>query len=127
MHQTMQERACGDDEGAPFESDADCSFHVSYPGSVATEPTHLSLLDIQSFLALAYPFHPNLIGALVALRPGRLDGWSLAGVKHPEVDSGQICAPAHLAAERINFTYQVALCEPTDGWIAGHLTDCVEI
>ncbi len=43
--------------------------------------------------------------------------------KQPELDAGGVGDAAHEAVERIDLAHQMALAEPADGRVAGHLAD----
>ena len=59
----------------------------------------------------------------VGLRARSADGRALAPVKHAELDAGPVGHAAHQAIERVDLADQVALAEPADRRIAGHLAD----
>ncbi len=59
----------------------------------------------------------------VGLGARALDRWALGAVQEPELDAGGIGHTAHEAVERIDLAHQVALAEPADGGVAGHLAD----
>jgi hypothetical protein len=65
----------------------------------------------------------SAVQTAVALRAGRPDRWSLAGIERAELDAGCVRRTRHNAAQRINFLDQVAFTDATDGWITAHLTD----
>ena len=49
-----------------------------------------------------------------------------AAVEHAELDAARIGDAAHQPVQRIDFAHQMALAEPADRGIAGHLADSVE-
>ena len=59
----------------------------------------------------------------VGLGARALHGRALGAVEQPELDAGRVGHPAHQAVERIDLAHQVALAEPADGRVAGHLAD----
>jgi len=69
----------------------------------------------------------ELVGFLVALRAGRLDGWSFGGIQKTKLNSGDIGVDGHLAAKRIDLAHDLALGLAADGRIAAHLGDRIEI
>jgi hypothetical protein len=56
-----------------------------------------------------------------------LDGQTLAGVETPELNPRFIRIPGHLAAQSVDFLYQVPFGEPADGRVAAHGCNVVEI
>ena len=48
---------------------------------------------------------------------------ALGAVEQAELDAGGVGDPAHHAVERIDLAHQVALAEPADRRVAGHLAD----
>ena len=87
----------------------------------------LPLLDVQIRLGFANPFHPKLVGLLVALRTRSPNGWTFLGIQHPELQSGHVRIPAHLSTQSINFAREVPLGESADGRIARHLPDGIRV
>ena len=59
----------------------------------------------------------------VGLGAGALHRRALAAVQHAELDAGRVGDAAHQAVERVDLAHQMALAEPADGRIAGHLAD----
>ena len=51
---------------------------------------------------------------------------ALAAVEDAELDAGGVGGAAHQPVERVDLAHQMALAEPADGRIAGHLADRVE-
>jgi len=43
------------------------------------------------------------------------------------VDTCEVCSDAHFATQGVYFSNQMAFCLPTDGRIAGHLANRVQI
>ena len=56
-----------------------------------------------------------------------LHGRALAAVQHAELDARTVDGAAHDAVERVDLAHQVALAEPADGRVAGHLADGFEL
>ena len=87
----------------------------------------LALAHLEIWLAKERALHPLLIGALVRLRAQGVDGRALARVEHAGLDERVVDGAAHLAAQRVDFTHQMAFARAADGGIAGHERDRVEI
>ncbi len=67
--------------------------------------------------------HGLAVELAVGLGAGALHGRSLAAVEHPELDAGLVGDAAHQPVEGIDLAHQMALAEPADGRVAGHLAD----
>src|SRR5260370_28558165 len=91
------------------------------------ELCRLPLFYIELLLTFTHPFESELIGLLVTLSAWRPNRRSLFRVQHPELQSGHIGGFPHFATDGIDFTGQMALCQASNGRIAGHLTDSVEV
>ena len=127
MHEAAQECAGGDDDRLTEVLRAEACFNTQDLATFVQQLRGLALFNIQVGLPFANPFQSELIGLLVALRARGPDGGSLLRVEHPELEAGHVGVLAHLAAEGVDFAGQVALGQTTDGWVAGHLADGVEI
>ena len=71
--------------------------------------------------------HGRAVELAVGLGARPLHGRPLGAVEQPELDAGRVGHPAHQAVQRIDLAHQVALAEPADGRIAGHLADGREL
>ena len=87
----------------------------------------LGLPEVEVGLALADPFQPELVGLLIALGSRSPDGRPFPGVQHPKLEPGQVRCQAHFSTEGVNFPCQMALAQPADGRIAGHLADGIGV
>ena len=67
--------------------------------------------------------HGLAVELAVGLGARALHGRTLGAVEQPELDAGGVGDAAHQAVEGIDLAHQVALAEPADGRIAGHLAD----
>ncbi len=67
--------------------------------------------------------HGLAVELAVGLGAGALHGRALAAVEHAELDAGLVGDPAHQPVKRIDLAHQMALAEPANGRIAGHLAD----
>ena len=57
------------------------------------------------------------------MRPRTLHRRPLGPVQQPELDACRVGGSPHDAVQRVDLADQMALPEPTDGWIARHLAD----
>jgi hypothetical protein len=67
------------------------------------------------------------IGRLIALRPRRLNGAPATPVQKAKMDSRLIGQSSHEPSEGIYFPHQMTFGQPSDGRIAGHLGDRLEV
>ena len=67
--------------------------------------------------------HGGPVELAVGLGARALHGRPLGAVEQAELDAGRIRHPPHQAIKRIDLAHQMALAEPADGRIAGHLAD----
>jgi len=51
----------------------------------------------------------------------------LGRVQHAELDAGRVGHPGHLAAERVDLADELPLGQPSDGRVAAHQRDRVQI
>ena len=91
------------------------------------KPSDLSLEDSQPGLQLTKMLHPELVGFLVALGPGGLDGRALGRVQQPKLDAGHVGGHAHLSPQGIDLADDVALGLAPDGGVTAHLGDGVDV
>jgi hypothetical protein len=85
------------------------------------------LLDEEVWLRFEHFAHFYAVLLLVALRAGRPDGRAARGVQKSELDTYGIGDFAHDAAEGVDFADEMALGNASDGGVAGHLRDEVEV
>ena len=71
--------------------------------------------------------HGRSVGRLVALGPGRLNGPAPAPVEEPELDARSVGQQAHQPSQSVYLAHQMALGQPSDGRIAGHLGDRLQV
>jgi len=67
--------------------------------------------------------HGFAIEAAIGLGARPANGRPFAPVEDAELNTGRIGHPPHHPIQGINFAHQVALTEPPNSWIAGHLAD----
>ncbi len=67
--------------------------------------------------------HRLAVELAIGLGARALHGRALGAVEQAELDAGGIRHPPHQAIQRIDLAHQMALAEPADGRIAGHLAD----
>ena len=88
---------------------------------------HESLPKVQVRGGLQRLSHLHTIQCPISLCSGSLDGRATRAIKQTELDTGAIDHSTHNSAKSINLTYEVSLTDAADGWIAGHLSNQIEI
>ena len=73
------------------------------------------------------PFHPELVGLLIALRARSADRRTLLRIEDAELDRSGVRVQGHRPAQRVDLSHHVALPEPSDRRVTGHLSERVEI
>src|SRR6185369_9147107 len=86
-----------------------------------------TLLQVEILFPFEHTLHPEPVKLLVRLRPRRPYGRSLSGIENSELYSGRVDVFTHFAAERINFFYDMPLCLTTNGRVAGHKRNSIEV
>ena len=71
--------------------------------------------------------HFQAVGLFVALGAGRPDGGAARCVQQAELDADGIGDFAHDAAEGVDFADEVAFGNASDGGVAGHLRDQIDV
>jgi hypothetical protein len=82
---------------------------------------------VEAWLGLEDLAHPDAIKLLIALGARAPDGGSAGGVEEAELDADGVGYLAHDAAQGIDLADQMALGDSTNGWVAAHLGDEVEV
>ena len=127
VHQAVEKRARGDDNGLGPQLDAPDSAHADGLSVLYQQLIGLILPDVQTvgFIDMAPPF-PDEFPA-VALRPRAPDGRSFAQVQHAELDGCGVCDERHLPSERVNLADNLSFGNASDGRIARHLRYFVHV
>ena len=89
--------------------------------------SNFGLLDFQVGLRFQHFAHLEAVGLLVALGARRPHGWAAGSVEQAELDADCVRDLAHDAAQGVHFADQVSLGNATDGGIAGHLGDEIDV
>ena len=71
--------------------------------------------------------HGRAVELAVGLGARPLHGRALGAVEQAELDAGRVGHPPHQPVQRIDLAHQMALAEPADGRVAGHLADGLEL
>ena len=66
--------------------------------------------------------HDAAVGSAVVLGARRKNRRPFAAVEHTELNGRAVGRPAHLAAQRVNFAYQLPFCRAADRRVARHIS-----
>ena len=91
------------------------------------EVDDFSLADVEAGLGFEHLAHLHTIELLVALGAGAPDSRTARGIQEAELDADGIGYFAHDAAEGIDLAHEVALGHASNGRIAAHLRNQVEV
>ena len=97
------------------------------PLPVQNEVLHRARAQRQAGLLLQQGLYRAAVEPAVRLGARPLHGRALAAVEHAKLDAGPVDGAAHDAVQRVDLAHQMALAEPADGRVAGHLADGVEL
>jgi len=128
MNDTPQKGAGGHHNSTCPYSAAGCAHHTS------TEPSFLFKKQVLNRIGdedQIVPFGQKGLNSLsielsVGLRSGTAHSRAFAAIQHSELDTRAIDCPAHNTVQGIDLSNQVAFSQASNGWIAGHNTDCIE-
>ncbi len=84
------------------------------------QTNNLTRQDRQILLQTKRLLHARFIPVTVGLRARTLHRWSFSAVQQPKLYARIIRDTPHDAIERVNFSYQMPLTQPTNCWIARH-------
>ena len=126
VDQAAQEGAGGDDDRARLDSLAAGRHDAGDAAVLDDQVAHRPLDHLEVGRGADRRLHGGPVELAVGLGAGALHRRPLRPVQQAELDAGGIGDPAHQAVQRIDLAHQVALAEPADGRIAGHLADGVE-
>ncbi len=84
-------------------------------------------MEIQIGGIFDQPLHAELISLLVALRSRGSGAGTFACIEHAPLDGSGISIECHGSAKGVDLSDHVSLGEATDGGVAAHLADGVEI
>jgi hypothetical protein len=88
---------------------------------------NLSLPEVEIGSGFKRAPHLASIPHAISLSSRRLHRGTTGTIEQPELNSCAIYNPAHNAAERVDFSHEVSLRDSTNGGIAGHLADEIQI
>ena len=125
----------GDDKGLGFvrfaggggQAEAALGAPLGVGAGLACQARDGGLLQAQPRLPLEGLLHVEHVQALVCLGPGHLDGGTLTGVEHADLDEGAVDGPGHLTAEGVDLADDVAFGRAADGGVAGHESQRIEV
>ena len=127
MEQPAHEGAGADDDGAGVELEAHVGAQAGDAVAGDEEFGDVALVEVEVGGAFEHGLHAELIGLLVGLSAGGTDAGAFGAVEHSELDGGGVGIEAHRAAEGVYFADDVSLGQTTDGRVAGHLGNGVQV
>ena len=131
MAEATQEGARGEDNRARRVGDAESVNHTA--ADLATgllfEQQSLDgpLFDVEVGERHQEPLHLGAVDLHVGLGTRGAHGRPLLGVEVFEVDGGAVGDASHDAAQRVDFADELPLCLTTDGRVAGHVADGIDV
>ena len=123
VDQPVQERAGGQHHGAGARCRPSADDHAANPAVLDDQVLDAALDDLEIGRGADRRLHGLAVELAVGLGARALHGRPLGAVEQPELDAGRVGHPAHQAVQGIDLAHQMALAEPADGRIAGHLAD----
>ena len=127
MRQAVQKSSGGDNHGAGLDGAAVAQLNARDAAVPNGKRRHFGLLDPKVGLLLENFAHADAVHLLIHLRARRPDGGAAAGVEKAELDADGVGELAHDAAEGVDLAHQVPLGDASDGGVARHLRDQVEV
>ena len=88
---------------------------------------HFSLFQLQKGLPFQSFFHFYVILILIGLRPKGMDRRAFGCVEHTALDEGLVYIQTHFSAESIDLSDQMAFAGASDGRVACHHSDRLQI
>ena len=89
--------------------------------------SRVALMEVEVQLIFDQPLHAELVGFLVALGAWGLNAGAFAGIQEAKLDAGGVGVPAHDTAEGVDLSHDMPFRQTTDGGVAGHLGNGVQI
>ena len=127
MDDTAQEGPGGQHHGVGVEAQAHVGHRPHAAAVLDDQVVHALLEQGQVGLALQGGADRRLVAHPVGLGAGGAHRRALAGVEHAELDTAFIGGAGHGPAEGVDFPHQVALADATDGRVAAHLAQSLDI
>ena len=127
MDETVEERAGGQHHGARADRLAGRGHDANDALVLDQKIFDRGGADGEIVLGSQRRLHRGAIELAVRLGARPAHRRALAAVEHPKLDAGGIRDPAHHAVQRIDLAHQMALADPADRGIAGHLADGLEL
>ena len=123
VDQPAQERARGQHHGARADTAAVGGDDPVHPAVLDRQVLDRRLDHLEVRRRADRGLHCGPIELAVGLGARALHGRPLGAVEQAELDAGGVRHAPHQAVERIDLAHEMALAEPADGRVAGHLAD----
>lgn len=127
VHESAHECAGGEDNGTGVDLHLQGGGDACYVVVFNEELGDVGLMEIDTRSGFESMFDAELVGFFIALSARSADRGSFAGVEHAKLDAGCIGVEAHGTSESVDLADHVALGKPTDGGVARHGADSVEV
>ena len=127
MHLAIQEGARGEHDGLRPEPDAQLGDDAHHPVAFQQQVIHRLLEEGQIGLILQRLPNGLAIQDTVCLGARGSNRGAFTGIEDPELDASVIGGNSHDAAQRIDFLDKMSLANATNGRIARHLAQGVQI
>jgi len=127
VHQCSKESTGCYDDCFAMKSNAQGSLYASAFAILDDQAIYQALEQAQIRGKFEQMLHAGLVGFLVALSPGGLNGRSLGSIEQPELYGRKIRIQCHFTPKSINFPHHLTLGLATDCRIAAHLGYRIEI
>ena len=101
--------------------------YTRHPSVFNDDALDLCLAQGQVFAIVHGLAHAQLVGLLVGLGPQRVHRRALAGVQHSRLYEYVVDGAAHLAPQGVQLPYQMALGRASDGRVAGHHRQGIQV
>ena len=127
VEQPIEKSAGGQDHRLGRKVQAGLRNYAPDPSVLHDDLRDVPLLYAQSGLMLDHTTHLSAIHGPIRLRPGSPYRGSFGAIQHAKLDAGAVAHAPHLASKGVNLPDQMPLGHSTDGRIAGHLTDLLDL
>lgn len=127
VDKSAEESACGQNHGIRVEPEAHLGDHALDLSVFHNQVISSLLKNPQVGLVFQNFAYRSLVQHAVGLRTCGANGWALAAVEDTELDATLVGSSGHGTTKCIDFLDQVALADPTDGRVAAHLAEGLDI
>jgi hypothetical protein len=127
MHAPGQKGSSSEHHGSGAKADTQLGDNADHPIALEDEVIYRLLKEPETGLILQPVAYRAAVENAIGLGTSGTHRWPLARVEHPKLNSGLVDGRRHGPPEGVNLFDQVALSDPTDRWVAGHLPERIEV